>query len=86
MYAFFINTINALIRGLGEVLQFILFLLPDSPFQKFILGNDVVKKYVGFVNYFVPVAEMLLIFSAWCTAIAVYYIYQIVLRWIKMIE
>lgn len=86
MYSFFINTINALIRGLGSVLQYVLVLLPNSPFQQYILSNDVVKKYVGFVNYFVPVSEMLIIFSAWCTAIAVYYIYQIVLRWIKLIE
>lgn len=86
MYSWLINSINALIRGLGSVLQFVLALLPDSPFQKYILSNSVITKYVGYVNYFVPVAEMLIIFSAWCTAIAVYYMYQTVLRWIKLIE
>lgn len=86
MASFIIGIVNYLIEGLGAVLAVILALLPDSPFQKYILANSTVTKYLGYVNYFVPVSEMLVIFSAWCTAIAVYYIYQAVLRWVNMIE
>lgn len=86
MYAFFINTINALIRGLGEVLSLVFYLLPNSPFQKYIIQNSFIKNYVGYINYFVPVAEILVVLEAWCLAIGVYYILQIVLRWLKAIE
>lgn len=86
MYAFFIDLINALIRGFGKVLAIAFALLPDSPFQKFIIHNDIIRPYLGYVNYFVPVAEMLVLFEGWCLAIGIYYIIQIVLRWMKAIE
>lgn len=86
MYSFFINLINALIRGFGFVLTTVFSLLPDSPFQKYIINNVVISKYVGYINYFVPVANILIILEAWCLAIGVYYIVQIVLRWVKAIE
>lgn len=86
MYSFFINIFNAVIRKFGLLLTFIFSILPDSPFQKYILNNGLITPYIGFVNYFVPVAEMLLIFSAWCIAISIYYAWQVVLRWIKYIE
>jgi hypothetical protein len=86
MYAFFINLINALIRGLGAVLGIAFGMLPESPFQKYLLQNDMIKQYVGYINYFVPVAEMLVVLEAWCFAIGVYYIIQIVLRWLNAIE
>lgn len=86
MYGFVINTCNSLIRGLGAVLNAILALFPNDPFQAYILTNSTLTKYLGYVNYFVPVADMLVILSAWCTAIATYYLHQIVARWIKLIE
>lgn len=86
MYAFFINLINALIRGLGSVLTLVLSMLPDSPFQKYIIQNSIIKTYVGYINYFIPVAQILVVLEAWCLAIGVYYIVQIVLRWLKAIE
>ena len=86
MYAFFINLINALIRGFGKVLQFVFVLLPDSPFQKYIIENSVIHKYADYINYFIPISMMLVIFEAWCSAIGVYYLYQIVLRWAKAIN
>lgn len=86
MYKFFISLINALIRGLGYIVTFIFSLLPDSPFQKFLESNNPIKDYLGYINYFVPVAEMLITFEAVLVSVSVYYVYQIVARWIKMIE
>lgn len=86
MYAFIINVLNALIRGLGVVLKVVLYMLPDSPFQKYIIENDVIRKYIGFINYFFPVAEVIVILEAWTVAIASFYIVQVVLRWIKAIQ
>lgn len=86
MYSFIINTINAIIRGLGKVLTFLLSVFPDSPFQKYIIQNNYILPYLKMINYFVPVAEILVTFEALLVAVGVYYIYQIVARWLKVIS
>ena len=86
MYAFVINCINALIRGIGKVLELTLILLPDSPFRKYIIQNDTIREYVSYINFFVPVAQILIVLEMWCSAIAIFYLVQIVLRWCKAIE
>lgn len=59
-------------------------ILPDSPFQSFLKTLGTIPG-LGYLNYFVPVAEMVVILEAWLAAIAIFYIYQLVLRWIKLI-
>lgn len=86
MFAFLVKFINLLIKALGVVLNLVFAILPDSPFQKYIVGNSTIKQYVGQINYFLPIAEILLILEAWCGAIAIFYVVQIILRWIKAIE
>lgn len=83
MYAFFIGLFNKIIAGLGFVLSAILSVFPDSPFQKY-LQTYSISKWIGYINYFVPVSAIVDTLSAWTAAIAVYYIYQIVSRWIKL--
>jgi hypothetical protein len=86
MYAFVINCINALIRGMGKVLEIALALLPESPFRKYLIENDTIREFVGYINFFVPVAQILIVLEMWCSAIALFYVVQIVLRWCKAIE
>ena len=38
------------------------------------------------VNWFVPVNSFVSILETWLVAVGIYYVYQIVLRWIKVIE
>lgn len=72
-------------KWLSDLLGLVLSLLPDSPFQA-ISTNESVQGVLGWLNYFVPVSQMLAIFQLWLTAIAIYYVYNIVLRWGKAIE
>lgn len=63
-------------------------LLPLSPFQRWFAnweGWDVISKYLGWFNWFVPVSIILDIMSAWLIAIAGFYAVQAILRWVKMI-
>lgn len=85
MYAFAIGLINALIRGVGKILSILLFLLPDSPFTNFLKTSPIVK-YLGYINYFIPIADMIGILSLWTIAIGLVYIVQIALRWAKAME
>lgn len=86
MYAFFINLINAIIRGLGAVLQIVLSFLPNSPFSAFIKSDSTVSFYLKYINYFIPVVTFIEISSAVLLAIGIYNVVQIIARWVKLIE
>ena len=60
-------------------------ILPLSPFTDFInsIGN---LPFLGWLNWFVPVQQILTIVGLWLGAVATFYLYQIVLRWIKVIQ
>lgn len=60
-------------------------LLPKSPFQSYIkaVGNI---PYLAELNWFVPVPQLLAIGAAWLAAISLYYLYSIILRWIRAIQ
>lgn len=81
-----IKFINSIIKSIGSVLTFIFSILPDSPFQKYIIQNETILPYLKMVNYFIPISEMLVTFEAVLVCVGIYYIYQIVARWIKLIE
>lgn len=62
-------------------------LFPASPFTVLDeLGNSEVYEWLRMVNWFVPVGTFVSILEAWLVCVAAYYVYQIVLRWIKVIE
>lgn len=62
-------------------------LLPDSPFAFLAdMGNNPVKEWLGYLNWFVPIGTIVSIMLTWCSAILVYYVVQIMLRWARAIE
>lgn len=70
---------------LDKFLQGVLSLFPLSPFQPVIqeLGS---LPYLGYINWFVPIGDFIKIGTVWLTAIAVYYAWSIIARWIKVIS
>ena len=69
---------------LDKFLDVLLKLFPLSPFAPYIaaLGD---LPFLGYLNWFVPVGTLLKIGTAWLTAIAVYYLYMVIARWIKLL-
>lgn len=60
-------------------------LLPTSPFRPYI--NKLASlNFLGYLNWFVPVGTLLGIATAWVSVIGLYYLYQLLLRWVRMIE
>lgn len=84
MIEIIIKFMNAIIKGLGSILNGIVSILPDSPFV--FIDNSVIKDYLGYINYFAPITEIIVILELWIIAIGTYYLYQIILRWIKAIN
>lgn len=59
--------------------------LPSSPIV-YLESIPEVEKYLSMVNWFIPIYSMISLTEAWLLAVVLYYIVQIVLRWIKVIE
>ncbi|SKB60910.1 hypothetical protein SAMN02745120_2292 [Acetoanaerobium noterae] len=77
--------INVAIESLGDIIRLFLSLLPNSPFQAIEMPASV-SKNLSYLNWLVPVNKILGVFSLWLVAIAGFYLYQIILRWVKAIE
>lgn len=73
---FFVNIFNSF----GN---FLLTVLPTSPFQKFF--SDVSIPYLNYVNWFVPFDRFVVILSSWIGCIILYYAWVVVGRWIKVL-
>lgn len=70
---------------LDRFLDWVLGALPTSPFQAFINACGDLP-YLGWLNWFVPVGQMVAVGEAWLVAVGLFYLYSIVLRWIRAIS
>ncbi len=68
-----------------QFLNWVLSLLPTSPFVRYINALSTVP-YLAYLNWFIPIPTFLAIGQAWLTAVGIFYIYSIILRWIRAIE
>lgn len=79
-----ITLINGLIKLLAKVVEALFFFLPDSPFKE--VSTSPIIEFIGYMNYLLPITEIIAIMTLWTTAIGIYYLIQIALRWIKVID
>lgn len=64
--------------------QKLLDVLPLSPFQEYI-SNFSSLPYLGWLNWFFPVGDCLVVMLTWLGAVGLFYLYSILMRWLKMI-
>lgn len=71
-----------------SIMDVIISVLPTSPFKGVIKGmeSEEVQQVLSYLNWFVPIKDIVAVLAGWLTAIVLYYIYVIVLRWIKAIK
>ena len=69
---------------IGQVGRWLMQILPTSPFAAFI-DNLVLPDYVGWIAWFFPVHELIIVLIAWLGAITVFYAYSVIMRWVKLI-
>lgn len=77
MLTWFSEMMNAFASALMQV-------LPTSPFQQYIKAFGSLP-YLGILNWFLPVSALVKIGTAWLGCIALFYLYSIVMRWLKLI-
>ena len=73
-----------MIQGLVDIVNTVLGWLPTSPFADIEL--NIYRGYIGWLAWFLPIHQMLVVMYAWIGAIAVYYLASIMLRWVKAIQ
>lgn len=67
-----------------SIIDMLLKVLPTSPFADFI--NDFSNlPSLGVLNWFFPVGPCLTVLAAWLGAISLYYVYSVIMRWVKLI-
>lgn len=75
--------INQLIKAIGKIGEMMVNILPSSPF---ILVERIEIPYLNYLNWIIPIEEMIVILGYWLSAIVVYYVVQVILRWVKIIK
>ena len=75
------DMMSGIFSAFAESLQKV---LPLSPFQQYIqLFKEL--PYLGWLNWFFPVGDCLVVMLAWLGAVGLFYLYSIVMRWLKVI-
>ena len=73
--------------GLIDLAISIINIFPTSPFVVLDeLSSTEIYSWIQMRNWFIPVTSFVGILETWLSCVAVYYVYQVVLRWIKVIE
>jgi hypothetical protein len=80
---FFIKILNFIIAGIGGAIGWVVNLLPNSPFTS--IDNSSVGEYLSSLSWIIPFSQIIAIGEAWLTVIIAYYIYSVIMRWIKVI-
>lgn len=58
--------------------------LPGSPFKSIISSLGSIP-YMAEFNWFFPVHECVIVIEVWLTAVALYYMYSAIMRFIKLL-
>lgn len=80
----FVNFINFLIGSLVNILNVILGILPDSPFQT--VDFSWIQPFLAGLNWLLPIKPMLIFLGLWLTAVLIYYAVSAILRIAQQID
>lgn len=75
-----ISIINRVIEAVGSAISAIFMLLPNSPF---LWVEEIDSEILEAINWIIPVSAMISHIQLYVTAVAIYYVLRIALRWLK---
>lgn len=76
---------QSLLDFVKNIVSWLLNLLPQSPYKAFIEQCDS-QQYLRYLNWFIPVSSFIAIGEALLTCIALYYLYQLIMRKVDLIH
>ena len=70
---------------LSQFGTWLLSVLPSSPFRDWLtVFRSEFSPFLGYLNYFVPIRDFVTILGGFLAVVVVYYLYSIIMRWVKM--
>lgn len=69
---------------LDKFLSAVISLFPVSPFMPAIRELGALP-FLGYLNWFIPVKTLITIGTVWLAAVAAYYAWSVIARWIKLL-
>ena len=78
--------LNTIIWLFAAVLNTVFSLLPNSPFLNISTYSLSMNKYLSNLSWLLPIKEMIGILVVWLGCMLIYYVYSVVMRWIKLID
>lgn len=78
------SILTTIFEWLKSALVWVVELLPDSPFTA--ISNTPIAQYLPWINWFVPFDFVVLTLTTWLIAVGGYYVYSVILRWVKAVE
>lgn len=80
--------LSGIFDGLGQAienaLEWLVNLLPDSPFK--LLDSTPIQPYLKWINWVIPFDFIIDTLSLWLVAVAGYYVWSVVLRFINAVD
>lgn len=85
IFNFIIYLFNLVIWLFCGIVKIIFSILPNTPFDvsSYTFGSE---KYFGYLNWLFPIEMILNITFIWCGCMLVYWSYNFIMRWIKLID
>lgn len=78
--------LNTIIWLFSAVLNIVFSLLPDSPFLNISTYSLSINKYLPNLSWLLPIKQIIGILVIWLGCMLIYYVYSVVMRWIKLID
>lgn len=78
--------LNTIIWLFAAVLNIVFSLLPDSPFLNISTYSLSINKYLPNLSWLLPIKQIIGILVIWLGCMLIYYVYSVVMRWIKLID
>lgn len=79
------NIWESIYSAVYSLLQALINLLPDSPFDTLAQIPEVTT-IIKWINWIIPIQFFLSSMAAWLSSISIYYLYSLIMRWIKAID
>lgn len=80
--------LSGILDGLGQAienaLEWLVNLLPDSPFK--LLDSTPIQPYLKWINWVIPFDFIIDTLALWLVAVAGYYVWSVVLRFINAVD
>jgi len=85
MFEFVVGAINKILSFFRDIILYVINLLPDSPFRTITFPVQL-KTLFAYLNYFIPIKDMLEFTAVWCAAVLVWYAVRWILRVVRYIQ